>query len=47
MREMFTDVPNPAIYCIDLFLWSWLKCDGNHKLRERLLFCYFGLSSSF
>lgn len=47
MREMFTDVPNPAIYGIDLFLWSRLKCEVTHKLRERHLFCYFGLSSNF
>lgn len=47
VREMFTDVPNPAIYYFDLFSWSWLNCDNNQELRKHLLFWYFDLSSSF
>ncbi len=47
VREMFTDVPNPAIYYFDLFSWSWLNCDNNQELRKHVLFWYFDLSSSF
>lgn len=38
IREMFTDVPNPAIYYFDLFFWSWLNCGINQELRKHLFY---------
>lgn len=43
---MFSDVPNPPIYYLDLFFWRWLNCDINQELRKHLLFWYFDLTNS-